>query len=225
MQESNNVEAASHRFPATFFNPLAPVQITHANLPHWQQDNVSYFVTFRLSDSITQEKLATWTQERTTWLNLHPAPLSDAERSEYQQRFTAVMQYWLDQGRGSCVLRIPQCNRIVENALHYFDGERYHLGVYAIAANHVHVILRPIEEISLSKVLHSWKSFTAKEIAKLPQAADALTSHWETLHSRRNRSPKERLQRSVWQKESYDHIVRNAASLKRIEEYIISHPK
>ena len=37
--------------------PDMPVTIYHRHLPHWRQDGATYFVTFRLADSLPQSKL------------------------------------------------------------------------------------------------------------------------------------------------------------------------
>jgi hypothetical protein len=54
----------------------------------------------------------------------------------------------------------------------------------------------------LSSIMHSWKSYTAKAINK-------------------------KLERTgiVWQKESFDHIVRGPDELDRIESYIHDNPR
>lgn len=70
----------------------------------------------------------------------------------------------LDEGRGSCVLRDSSNARIVADALNFFDGERYKLLAWVIMPNHVHAIIEQIEGYRLDKIVHSWKSFTAKEI-------------------------------------------------------------
>jgi len=43
-----------------YFNPDEPVASLGGNLPHWRQQGVTYFVTFRLADSLPQAKLDQW---------------------------------------------------------------------------------------------------------------------------------------------------------------------
>jgi REP element-mobilizing transposase RayT len=69
--------------------------------------------------------------------------------------------------------------------------------------NHVHAIVTPSPGNGLSDILHSWKSFSSH--ACLKRLAD-----W--------RGP-------FWQKESFDHIVRNAEQLQRLRIYIAENPK
>ena len=75
----SEVEAASRRLEeqleaAHFFNPYAAIDMREATLPHWRQEGVTYFVTFRLADSLPAEKIDPWRRERQEWLNKHPEP-------------------------------------------------------------------------------------------------------------------------------------------------------
>lgn len=205
---------------AKFFDPNAPVENEMGTLPHWRQDGVTYFVTFRLADTLPEEKLAQWREEfRATVAAASRSVLSEAELEEVRRdaatTLSGKVDCWLDQGAGSCVLEIPECRIIVERALRFFDGKRYMLGEFVVASNHVHVIVTPNPGICLSDILHSWKSFTSKEILRVEAANQRL------LQARRSGgTPQPRI---VWQKESFDHIVRGAASLAKIEKYIREH--
>ncbi len=67
--------------------------------------------------------------------------------------------------------------------------------------NHVHVLVEPITGFELESILHSWKSFTAHALNKrLEQTGE------------------------VWQKESYDHLIRNEESYAKVVEYVTSNP-
>jgi REP element-mobilizing transposase RayT len=84
-----------------------------------------------------------------------------------------------------------------------FRGEslrQYHLGPFVIMANHVHVLLLP--SIAPSLLLKSLKGFTAREANRLL-----------------NRTGEQ-----FWQRESYDHWVRNNAEWNRIAAYIERNP-
>ncbi|HXA20236.1 MAG TPA: transposase [Thermoanaerobaculia bacterium] len=72
-----------------------------------------------------------------------------------------------DAGHGSCVLRDPRAAGIVENALLFFDGERYRLIAWCVMPNHVHVMIETFEAFGVPALFYSWKAYTAKEINKL----------------------------------------------------------
>jgi type I restriction enzyme R subunit len=100
-----------------------------------------------------------------------------------------------------CLLAQPENAGIVARAMEHFDGERYLLGDYVVMPNHVHVLLVPLEGFSLTEILRSWKAFTAREI-----------------NLRAGRSG------GLWQRESFDHIVRSGEQLERIRGYIADNP-
>ena len=53
------------------FDPYGETTISARHLPHWQQPGVTYFLTFRLGDSVPQDKLKGWAEERVIWLQVH----------------------------------------------------------------------------------------------------------------------------------------------------------
>jgi REP element-mobilizing transposase RayT len=189
-----------------YFDPDAPIAFLSGTLPHWRQDGATYFVTFRLADALPQEKLQQWRTEQNEWLKEHREPHDEATRREYYEKFPQRLQRWLDAGNGSCVLTLREVKQVVDKALRHFEGIRYRLDQFVVAANHVHALVTPVGEHTLSQILHSWKSFTAHEILKVEAASRRLGST------------------TVWQKESFDHIVRNANSMAKFREYISSHP-
>jgi len=185
-----------------YFDPHSPVGKLKGNLPHWRQDGVTYFVTFRLADSIPQAKLREWLTEREQWLKCHPLPHDSAAQREFDQLFTQRFLKWLDAGYGECILASPDVRGLVADALRHFDGQRYRLADWVIMPNHVHMLVSLMGGRKLSSILHSLKSFTANSINRLLGR-----------------------QGTVWQKESFDHIVRSAESFARIAHYIHDNPR
>jgi hypothetical protein len=45
-------------------------------MPHWEQDEALYFVTFRLGDALPAKKLNQWRIEKSHWIAQHPEPWS-----------------------------------------------------------------------------------------------------------------------------------------------------
>jgi carbamoylphosphate synthase large subunit/REP element-mobilizing transposase RayT len=182
-------------------DPRAPVVQTRRRLPHWEQHGATYFITFRLADAVPQKLLRQWKEETETWRKFHPEPWDASTKYEYQKRFQDAREAWLDQGYGECILRRPQVATTVANSLRYFDGVRYALDSFVVMPNHVHVLVRPHEDHPLSEILHSWKSFSAKEINKFRERSGI-----------------------VWQDENYDRMVRDFAELNRYRDYIKENP-
>jgi len=196
-------EAAGKPFPHSYLPPSpnfytgGPVVATRANLPHWNKDNTASFATFRLADSLPREKLLSLEEARCAWRTAHPQPWDEATTREYYASFDERLQEWLDCGWGSCVLREASNRLIVEDALWHFAGSRYALYAYVVMPNHVHVLFMPTESNTLSAVVAGWKQHTAHEIHATHGGVGPL-----------------------WQKESFDTLVRSDRHFKTILGYI-----
>lgn len=185
------------------------------NLPHWRQEGAVYFVTYRLADSIPRSVLESWQVDRHSWQKAHGLEQHLSEQ-EYRESVKSIpigirraferdqarrLFVELDACRGKCHLRNPEASAIVADAMRHFDGARLHCGDFVVMPNHVHWLLIPRPGHSLQKILQSIKRWTATQINKLLD-----------LHG------------SLWQKESFDHIVRSREELKRIRAYIRENP-
>lgn len=184
-----------------FYDPKAGTEVYRRHLPHWSQSGRIYFVTFRLADSIPAARAAELGRERQAWRRTHSPPHNAAQWLEYQTLFSGRVERWLDECRGCCLLADPRCAQIVVDALAARDTRRYDLDGWVVMPNHVHVLVKPHGGYSLKGILQGWKSFTAHAI---------------------NRQVGRRGQ--LWQRESFDHIVRSADHLERFREYIRANP-
>jgi REP element-mobilizing transposase RayT len=116
-------------------------------------------VTFRLADSMPQDRRHEWG---------HLLEISDSwER-------TRQIEEWLDKGAGSCLLRQPDCAEIVRGALLHFNLQRYRLNAWCVMPNHVHVLFEVFDGHPMGTVIHSWKTFTTREINKLLSRSGSL---------------------------------------------------
>src|SRR5512140_359169 len=107
-----------------FYDKNKPCSVRWGDLPHWRQDGATYFVTFRLADSLPEEKLTILREEREKWRRENRAPTSD-ELEEFSLAHRSRVERWLDLGSGSCILAMPQVARIVDEAIGFFNGVRY----------------------------------------------------------------------------------------------------
>ena len=168
-------------------------------LPHWHQDYKYVFVTFRLVDSIPQEKIILFKEEKELWLKKHPKPWSDEAAKEYKIRFSLRIDKWLDNNYGNCILADAQNRKIVEDALFFFNDKRYHLKAFVVMPNHVHILMQLFNNSHIESVLKSIKSYTAKKI-----------NHVMNRNGR------------IWQAESFDRLIRNEDHYKSVLKYIIA---
>ncbi|MCG3173791.1 MAG: hypothetical protein GMKNLPBB_01993 [Myxococcota bacterium] len=159
-------------------------------LPHWEAGETPQSITFRLHDSLPRELLDRWSDEL--------ARLPEDQRSLARRK---RIETALDAGHGACWLRDPEIAQIVESALLHFDGERYRLHAWCVMPNHVHALITPLHGNSLSSIMHSWKSFTAKE----------------ANHVLDRQGP-------FWLEEYHDRAIRNEEHFRRAIEYIEQNP-
>jgi hypothetical protein len=177
-------------------DPSKDVTIRRRHLPHWRQEGATYFVTFRLADSLPQDRIGQLLEARTAWIDAHPEP-TDADWDEYHRRAFIRLEEWLHEGHGTCSLRDELNANLVADAMRYFDGSRCLLGCSVVMANHVHGVVCPSSGYELETLIQSWKRFSGARInRRMGRTGDSL-----------------------WQDESFDRIVRDVAHLRRCVRY------
>ena len=171
-------------------------------LPHWHQDDKYVFVTFRLADSLPQAKLRVLQEEKELWIKKHPKPWDVEDENDYYDKFVSKIDEWLDSNYGECLLKYPQNRKITEDALLFFDGERYNLIAFVVMPNHVHLLMKMKKGTNIESVMRSLKSFTAKQINKVMHRSGRL-----------------------WQSEYFDRIIRSEDHYKNVLKYIVANDK
>jgi alanyl-tRNA synthetase/REP element-mobilizing transposase RayT len=105
----------------------------------------------------------------------------------------------------------PESRQIVLNCALHWRTRRYELYAACVMPDHVHLLIEPQVKgndpdgnsvfFSLTEILHTIKSFTAHEINKLEKTSG-----------------------SIWEKESFDRIIRSERDLQEKFEYIVRNP-
>jgi putative transposase len=173
------------------------------HLPHWRQDRVTYFATFRLADSLPQSRLRELAALRAEWERKNAPPRSNSQWEAFIRLRNERVERWLDEGQGSCVLREPFAAECLERKLRHFDGQQYDLCAFVVMPNHVHLLVRPYSDRThpLERIEQGWKAYSAREINAARGTCGPL-----------------------WQQESFDRIVRDEEHLLRCIQYIGSNP-
>lgn len=185
------------------------------HLPHIHPQNAVFFITYRLVNSLQQWIIDQLKDEYETELNLRQiqknAGVECIEVSEYHRRYFEKFDSFLDaQQAGNSWLADPSIAAVIAEAIHFRDGKRYDLVCYCIMPNHVHLVLEIFEKHKngkidrmpyLTRVLQSLKSYSAT-------TSNVLL----------------RREGQFWQRENYDHVIRNNQELERIIRYVIFNP-
>ncbi|MDP1752212.1 MAG: transposase [Reyranella sp.] len=149
-------------------------------LPHFDSPETIQFVTFRLADSL---------------------PRAVVEALRFRGDAVQHIDRELDAGLGTCWLRRTDIASLVQDALLHFDSERYRLLAWCIMPNHVHVVIDMPDYHSLSDIVRSRKSFTARRgNAQLRRSG------------------------TFWHADYFDRYMRDEDHLARTVEYVEENP-
>ncbi len=166
---------------------------SRGRLPHWEVEAGTYFVTFRLHDSIP-DGVVQQMKVRLTQMGIR-------DDRDLSRRLQYSIDKYIARGTGACYLREPKVGSLVNDAIQQLDGKEYRLLAWAVMPNHVHLVFKLLPGRTLAQVMHSLKSFTAKQ-------ANAVLRRTGTF----------------WQREYYDRTPRNEQELVRALEYTLNNP-
>ncbi len=184
-------------------------------LPHIENKQYQ-MITFRLYDSVPKEVVEGW-KETLSLLGSLTSKLGQLTSSQREQqeprrhsfstykteadRLLALLDKYEDAGYGSCVLKNDNVAKIVHDAISFYHGKKYNVISWCIMPNHVHVLIEVMKNISLSSILHSWRSFSSNEINKVL-----------------NRSGR------LWMPEYFDRFIRDNDHFNNVVDYIHNNP-
>jgi len=189
---------AAERKRGTGFQPVIPnsslTKRQGAYLPHWTQSGSIYAVNFRLADSLPQTVLDSWRLEIAE--EQQKGDENGVGDDDQMILLAERVERFLDSGYGKCHLKNSQYAEIVQSAMLHFDRVRYELLSWCVMPNHVHAIVKPLQDHTLDRILHSWKRHTALQINRKLGESGAL-----------------------WQPEYFDRLIRSDEELHRQVEY------
>ncbi|MEJ7624654.1 MAG: AMP-binding protein [Pyrinomonadaceae bacterium] len=159
------------------------------HLPHFDGE-VTQFVTFRLADSLPGPVL-----------NRLRLQLEHNELDNDSEELRQLIEDYLDQGTGSCILRDPVNAEIVQTTILHENGKSCDLKAWVIMPNHVHLLLRMRQHQDLAGLMKRVKGISARKI-----------------NNYLNREG------SVWQADYFDRYVRDTEHFSRTLNYIENNP-
>jgi hypothetical protein len=118
-------------------------------LPHIKRSGATYFVTFRLGDSLPASEIARLKRERQAIVEeafARRAPLTWHEEQQLLAWYCDKVEALLDAGAGACWMRQHEIAELVTNAIKFFANERYSLHAWVVMPNHVHAVVTPKDE-------------------------------------------------------------------------------
>jgi putative transposase len=187
--------------------------VRRRDLPHWDMPGAAYFVTTCLHGSIPAQGMLDIARHRAE-LEKRPRAIGMPEEEwklrSWKLSFVRVDE-WLDRRCANRVLESPELAQLVVDSIRYFAGERYDLFAFVVMPSHFHWLFQPrrewIETLADDKrsprqrITYSLNRFTATQCNKVLNKTG-----------------------SFWQKESFDHWVRDVEELERIIRYVEENP-
>jgi putative transposase len=179
------------------------------NLPHLHSFDNPIFITWRLAftlPALVKERIKDEVRELSKVHDIDNQVVSDCHNEEAKKHFAAYDRLLASDNSFPQTLNDYVIAGIVEKTIQYFDHIQYEIVAYCVMPNHVHLIIIPKEDknglrYSLARIMHSIKRHSANEINKYLKRTGAF-----------------------WQREYYDHVLRNDIELARCINYILSNP-
>ena len=189
------------------------------NLPHIYPIGATFFITFRLNDSIPQHLLneirVKTRDELQTSLN-EKNSLSEKLKILHK-RFEDFEDHLDLFSYGQCHLKKLEVANILSKKILSFNGLYYTLLAYSIMPNHVHMIVDT--SIQLNK---DWNY----ENEEIPKDYIQVNSWMQLIKGGSSFLINKNLNRSgkLWASESYDHFIRNEKELEIKYRYTLENP-
>lgn len=183
-----------------------------SRLPHIVPPYATFFITFRLAGSLPASivySLKAKYEKLTNDRDGENQEEKELRLSKLRKSYFKEFDDQLDKkGSGPTYLNNSEIAACIKNELEKYNGDYYDLQAYCIMPNHVHLLLdTSIQEYSLASPIRLDK------ILKRLKGSSAIKAN--RLLERTG---------SFWQKESYDHLVRNQTEWHRIYGYILNNP-
>lgn len=190
------------------------------NLPHIHPIGATFFVTFRLYGSIPLIKLIELREEyESEVLNIKLSKngkqqdLIEEAQKRHFVKYYALLDAMLE---GPDYLKMSGVADLIKSELHRYDNKHYDLLAYCIMPNHVHSLIDTGLQLSEDLSSLGLEEINYVPLSRIMKNIKGVTAVYCNRYL--SRSGK------FWQRESYDHYVRNEQSLERIVAYILNNP-
>jgi putative transposase len=200
-----------------------------SRLPHIAPVGASFFVTFRLADALPQKVVQAlkWELEQAIQVLEQDKPNHYKKLiQDEKKRFFGKYDYQLDHKPfGSCILSKSEIATIVKEQLYRHDGILYDLMAYCIMPNHVHILIDTAIQVTEYEIVDGEK--TPFLMSNLPDDFKELDQIMKKIKGASAYYANKLLGTTgttFWQKDSYDHFIRNDKEWNNIVSYILENP-
>jgi putative transposase len=165
-------------------------------LPHLQPPEGTFFVTYRLADSIPMKIIKEYKM-----LPKRKAILRNLN-TRRSWVFRRLDRYMDSNPNGPYWLANEEIAKLVKDSLLFNHKVHYELHAYCIMSNHVHILFTALKGApQLFRLMQSHKSFTGRMANRLLERSGKF-----------------------WELESYDVLIRDDKHFENVLRYIINNP-
>jgi REP element-mobilizing transposase RayT len=179
-------------------------------LPHWQPSGATFFVTMRLAGSIPKHIIAQIKAQKDIDEETIRHKLKDTPNElgvalyNLEKQYYGIFDKYLDSANEPYWLKIPKIATIIADSIDFFEKKDKQLTnhAYCIMPNHLHWVFTLNEDADvLYTILQRMKRHTARQ-SNIILKRDG----------------------HFWERESYDHIIRDANEFDNIVLYTLQNP-
>ena len=219
-----------------YFDPSQPYHVSFGELPHWEQEGATYFITFRTADSLPRSVWELARRERDDWLYRNGIDVRKSDwqqkvrelpyeaQREFQSAYVRKLEIALDKGHGDCPLRDPKLAQIVADSLLYFDGFRIREEQASTQGEAEVTVPRSVTATTEVR-------YHVSDLVVMPNHVHVMVCFLTGVQLRKQceswkRYTAVRINRALlrtgmfWQEESFDHMVRDGDQFERFRGYI-----
>ncbi len=183
-------------------------QYHRGDLPHIQPKDGTFFITFRLDIPLSQEFYSLLMKKKEE-INSSTYNIKDLNERNvmYNKKLFAFKDNYFDKYQHQDnMLKYPNIAKLIIDELHYQDKKLFDLFAYTVMPNHVHFLIKPLTD----------ENGQYYSISKIMNLIKGRSSRFINLELKRSGT--------LWQREYYDHYVRNETELHNIIRYIALNP-
>ena len=195
--------------------------VFNSRLPHIAPIGASFFVTFRLADSlpgILMKKLQEEFEGSIRHFKNSKGEINWDVVRKLKSKYFKNIDIELDASKyGSCILRKNDVAQIVKNKLHQYANQYYDLVAYCIMPNHVHILIDT--SIQMQGENGEYESELMDDYVQLHKIMNLIKggASFEINRFLKRKGV-------LWQKDSYDTYIRNDAHFYLAIQYILQNP-
>jgi len=197
------------------------VKTFHRNyLPHIRPIGATFFITMRLDDALPQHIVKGLTEafekEKTDIIEKYPNDHEERVYDASKRHFGKYDHQLDDKPYGECHLKNPDVAHIITEKLNTMDGHYFELQAYCVMPNHLHLLIDTSIQLAGKHIDES----------NLDDNYIQLNTTLKHFKGATGYNSNQALGRSgkFWQRDSYDHYVRDDREWNNVVNYILNNP-